>query len=45
MTSGNLDTIHYVTGEKKELEMLIVASIHTLKHGNKKCGNNFFFFD
>ena len=39
MTSGNQDTFHPVTDEEKELEMLTVTSNHTLKRGNKKCGN------
>ena len=39
MTSGNPDTFYPVIGEEKELEMLIIASIHKLKRGNKKRGN------
>ena len=35
MTSGNPDTFYPVTGEEKELKMLTVASMRTLKHGNK----------
>ena len=35
MTSENPDMIYQIAVEKKELEMLIIASIQTLKRGNK----------
>ena len=37
MTPGNLDIYYPVTGNQKEPEMLIVASIRTLKRKNEKC--------
>ena len=39
MTSENPDILCPITVEKKELEMLKIVSIRTLKRGNKKCGN------
>ena len=39
MTSENPDMLYPIAVEEKELEMLIIASIRTLKRGNKKCGN------
>ena len=42
MTSENPDTFHPVTDEEKELKILTVASIRTLKRGNKKYGNEEF---
>ena len=33
------DMLYPIAVEEKELEMLIIASIQTLKRGNKKCGN------
>ena len=44
MTSGNPDLLFPVTGEEKEIEMLTVASIRTLKRGgNKNCRNEEYF--
>ena len=39
MTSETPDMLYPITVEKKELEMLIIESMQTLKRGNKKCGN------
>ena len=39
MTSETPDMLYPIAVEEKELEMLIIASIQTLKCGNKKCGN------
>ena len=39
MTSENPDMLHPIAIDDKELEILIIASIQTLEHGNKKCGN------
>ena len=39
MTSETLDMLYPITVEKKELKILIIASIQTLKLGNKKCRN------
>ena len=39
MTSENPDMLYPIAVEEKELEMLIIASIRTMKRGNKKCGN------
>ena len=33
------DMLYPISVEEKELEMLIIASIQTLKRGNRKCGN------
>ena len=35
------DMLYPIAVEEKELEMLIIASIQTLKRGNKKCGKSF----
>ena len=39
MTSESRDILYSITDEEKDLEMLIIASIQTLKRENKKCGN------
>ena len=39
MTSETLVMLYAIAVEEEELEMLIIASIQTLKRGNKKCGN------
>ena len=39
MMSETPDMLYPIAVEEKELEMLIIASIQTLKRGNKKCGN------
>ena len=39
MMSETPDMLCPIAVEEKELEMLIIASIQTLKRGNKKCGN------
>ena len=39
MTSETPDMLYAIAVEEEELEMLIIASIQTLKRGNKKCGN------
>ena len=39
MTSQTPDMLYPIAVEEKELEMLIITSIQTLKRGNKKCGN------
>ena len=39
MMSETLDMLFPIAVEEKELEMLIIASIQTLKRGNKNCGN------
>ena len=39
MTSETPDMFYPIAIEQKKLEMLIIASIQTLKRGNKKCGN------
>ena len=39
MTSETLDMLYPITVEKKELKILIIASIQTLKLRNKKCRN------
>ena len=39
MTSENPNIRYPITIEDKELEVLTIASIQTLKCGNKKCGN------
>ena len=36
------DMLYPIAVEEKELEILIIASIQTLKRGNKKCGNEVF---
>ena len=38
MTSETPDMLYPIAVEEEELEMLIIASIETLKRGNK-CGN------
>ena len=35
--------VYPITMEEKELKMLIIAPIQTLKRGNKKCGNEELF--
>ena len=37
--SGTPDMLYPIASEKKELRILVIASIQTLKLGNKKCGN------
>ena len=37
------DTLFPIAVEEKELEMLLIASINTLKPGNKKSGNEVVF--
>ena len=39
MTSESRDILYSIAVEEKDLEMLIIASIQTLKRENKKCGN------
>ena len=39
MTSETTDMLYPIAAEEKELEMLIIASIQTLKRGNEICGN------
>ena len=39
MTSESPDILYPIAVEEKDLEMLIIASIQTLKRENKKCGN------
>ena len=39
MTSQTPDMLYPIAVEEKELEMLIIASIQTLKCGSKKCGS------
>ena len=39
MTSETPDMLYTIAVEEKELEMLIIASIQTLKCGNKICKN------
>ena len=39
MTLETPDMLYPIAVEEKELELLIIASIHTLKRENKKCGN------
>ena len=39
MTSETPIMLYNIAVEEKELEMLIIASIQTLKRGNKKCIN------
>ena len=39
MTSETPDMLYPIAVEEKELEMLIIALIQTLKRWNKKCGN------
>ena len=41
MMSETPDMLYPIAVEEKELEMLIIASIQTLKRGNKKCGKVF----
>ena len=38
MTSESRDILYSIAVEEKDLEMLIIASIQTLKRENKKCG-------
>ena len=40
MTSETPIMLYTIAVEEKELEMLIIASIQTLKRGNKKCLKN-----
>ena len=42
MTSETPDVLYPIAIEEKELEIPIIASIQTLKRGNKKCGNEVF---
>ena len=37
------DTLFPIAVDEKELEMLLIASINTLKPGNKKSGNEVVF--
>ena len=39
MMSETPDMLYPIAVEEKELKMLIIASIQTLKRGKKKCGN------
>ena len=39
MTSETPIMLYTIAVEEKELEMLIIASIQTLKRGNKTCRN------
>ena len=39
MTSESRDILYSIAVEEKDLEMLIISSIQTLKRENKKCGN------
>ena len=39
MTLETPDILYPIAVEEKEFELLIIASIHTLKRENKKCGN------
>ena len=39
MTPETPDMLYPIAVEEEELEMLIIASIETLKRENKKCGN------
>ena len=38
MTSGTVDCLYSVLIDGKALETPIIASVRTLKRGNKKCG-------
>ena len=38
MTSETPDMLYPIAVEEKDLKMLIIARIQTLKRGNKKCG-------
>ena len=42
MMSETTVMLYHIAIEEKELEMPIIASIQTLKRGNKKCGNDVF---
>ena len=39
MTSESRDILYSIAVEEKDLEMLIISSIQTLKRENKECGN------